>query len=158
MPTRGHLLVDGYNLAHAWLEMRACLGRRLDTTAALLVDRLLPVHDAAEHALTVVFDGKGAQPTIEHPDGRETLTLVYAAGGQTADGLIEQLLARAPSTEGWKVATNDLALGQTAHSYGADVLSAEQTAAWLDQLGRATTDWISRHARRNERQWRHPRP
>lgn len=151
----GHLIVDGYNLAHAWKELRPLLRRRLDAAAERILQQLRPVHDFLGWELTIVFDGRGEQLTIAHPDpGDALLTVVYSASGQTADAVIERLLARAPSAENWRVASDDRALAQTALSYGAEPLSIAQTLDLLERVEGQARDWIRRHGAANEGAWK----
>ncbi len=150
----GHLLADGYNLAHAWPEVRALLPYALDAAVEQVVQRLRPVHDQLGWHLTVVFDGRADRMTIEHPAGSETLTVVFSSRGTTADGVIEQLLARTPSTAGWKVASDDRALVQSAVAYGAETISADETREWIRRIEGEASSWIDRHRSRNDAAWR----
>jgi predicted RNA-binding protein with PIN domain len=144
-----HLVVDGSNLAHAWARGRGLRREKgfLETASRDVVERARAAHDFLGWAVTVVFDGNRPDRAIEHPDGSSrTLTVVYAAAGETADQLIERLLARAPATAGWLVATNDRALAQSAFSRGAEAISAEDCARWLERIGREGFERARRRA------------
>lgn len=144
METRGHLIIDGYNILHAWPEFRRLLRRRIDAATGRLVEAVRILHDFEGSALTVVFDGDGPQLVIEHPDETDSLTVVYSARGVTADAVIEQLLARTPSTEGWVVASADAAIARTALSYGARPVSPSELADWLASVECRQSNWIAR--------------
>lgn len=154
MAAPGHLLVDGYNLAHAWPEVREQVGRRLDVAVALVVERVRVIHDVLGWLVTVVFDGRGDRLSLEHPGGVETLTVVFSATGETADAVIERMLARAPDRSGWIVATNDRALGHSAVANGATVLSAGEMAAWAERTEGRAAGWAQRKRLANDRRWR----
>lgn len=143
----GHIIVDGYNVIHAWPDLRALLRRSTDAAAARLLDALRILHDFEGQSLTLVFDGKGACLTIEQTDGLETLTVVHSPGGVTADTVIERLLARAPVIDGWVVATGDGAVAQTATSYAARAISPDALATWCNEAARRQSDWIRRRSK-----------
>lgn len=144
MSTNGHLVIDGYNILHAWVEYRPLLKRGLDAAAGRLLDAVRVLHDFEGHALTIVYDGNGSAISIVHPEEVDSLTIVHSPLGVTADTIIERLLARAPETEGWVVASGDGAVGQTALSYGARAISPESLASWCLEAECRQTSWLQR--------------
>lgn len=153
METSGHLIVDGHNILHAWKWVRA--GKRVSPDLVRrLLDYLLVIHDIENRALTLVVDGAGTGLQIEHPDHRETVTLVYASSELTADGVIERLLARAPDTDQWVVATADVALIQSAHTCGADAISPDHLERWVEDASRRQSEFLKRQSNKVDREWR----
>lgn len=150
-----HLLVDGYNIAHAWPDLRRVLvaeGR--DVARAQLVERLRVLHDFERLRVSVVFDGRGADIAIERPTRHATFSVLYTPAGMTADDLIEQLAAQAASPGDVIVATADRAECDTVEVAGATVLSPEQLAEWVERAGAAQSETVAEHRRKVERQWR----
>ncbi|MDD3243267.1 MAG: NYN domain-containing protein [Eubacteriales bacterium] len=85
------LLIDGYNIIHAWPELSALMHRvNLAAARDALIDR---VHDYAASSdlwAVVVFDGHhGARQkaSAEHLKGMD---IVYTGAGETADHYIER--------------------------------------------------------------------
>lgn len=154
MNPAGHLIVDGYNLAYAWTDTRVSLRRQLDVAADRVIARVRIIHDVLGWSVTVVFDGKGSRLSILHPDETDSFTVVYSAAGQTADTVIEQLMVRAPSTEGWRLVSNDRALGQMALGSGVEVLSTDALHDWITQTERASADSMRRQNAKNDVIWR----
>lgn len=150
-----HLLIDGYNILHAWPAMRSLLRARRDAAAARLLEVVRVVHDFEGWALTLVFDGQGDALTIEHPDdGNTALTVVYAPRGVTADGIIERLLARTPQAEDWVVATGDHAIAQTALANGARAIGPAELQTWIEAVEARQTRWLQRRSNEVDESWR----
>jgi len=133
MPThRQYLLVDGYNIVHAWPETRRLLPHDVDAAAALLVERLAVLHDGTSCEVTIVFDGRGER--AESVSGGGALPFViYAQEGRTADAVIEQIVARAPDAKHFTIATRDNAITLSVHTRGATVIGPDALADWVDR-------------------------
>lgn len=126
MPVRKqYLLVDGYNVVHAWPETRALLPRDLDAAAELLVERLTVLHDPVRFEVTVVFDGKGDRTEIVNDGSGPVPGVIYAKIGRSADAVIEEIVARAPDPSAFTVVSRDNALGSSSFSSGAQVMGPD---------------------------------
>lgn len=147
MSTHGHLIIDGFNIIHAWPTFRPLLRRGLDVAAGRLLDAVRILHDFEGNALTIVFDGQGSTLSISHPEEVTSLTVVYSPAGMTADTIIERLLARAPAVEDWVVASGDAAIAQSALSYGARAISPQALADWCAESEQRQTAWIQRRSK-----------
>ena len=153
-----HLLVDGYNIAHAWPELRRVLmteGR--DVARAKLVERVRVLHDFERMRVSVVFDGRGAEIAIERPTPHATFSILYTPGGMTADDLIEQLAVQAAKPADVFVATADQAERDTVEAHGAQVISPEQLAEWVERVGRAQSVAVEEHSKRTATEWKRGR-
>lgn len=149
-----HLLVDGSNVMHAWPELRVLLKRDRDAARLRLSHAMSALHDAEQIRVTLVFDGRGAELSLERPSGHLTFTLAYAPSGMTADDVIEQMVGRSRDPGACLVATDDRAQRQTIEALGAAGLSTADLAAWVEratQRQRAQTD---RRRTENDKAWR----
>lgn len=150
-----HLLVDGYNIVHAWPEMRRLLIREgRDVARARLVERLRVLHDFERVRVSVVFDGRGADIAIERPTPHTTFSVLYTPAGMTADDVIEQLTVQSAAPRAVFVATADQAERDTVEAAGAQTLSPEQLAEWIERAERAQGVALGEHQRQVESQWR----
>ncbi len=149
-----HLLIDGANVAHGWPELRAMMRRERDEARALLVRRVAVLHDEEQMRVTVVFDGRGAELSIERPSGHATLSVLHTASGVTADEVIEQLVAAAAEPANCLVVTADRAERQTVAATGAHVLSPDDLARWIAQVEERQSGRLSDLRRDNEHKWR----
>ena len=124
-----YLIVDGHSVIFAWPELRAQHGRRSGAARDELVRQLTAYQDASGIRVVAVFDGKGVKPNeATEPGG---IQIFYSGAGQTADEIVERLVAKYASRHEITVATSDLMEQQTATSFGALVVSAEGLRPWL---------------------------
>lgn len=124
-----YLIVDGHSVIFAWPELRKLHARRAVLARDELVKTLTGYQDASGVRVVAVFDGKGADATeASEPGG---IQIFYSGAGQTADEIIERLVAKYASRHEITVATSDHMEQQTATSFGALVVSAEGLRPWL---------------------------
>lgn len=142
MASPSHLLVDGYNVIHAWPELRRLL--REDPSGegarAVLVRDLAPLHDSEHWLVTVVFDGKGSEPALEHPGGKQTFTVVYSPAGLSADALMEQMVRRARDPSAMWVASADSLLREAVRACGGMAMDLEDLQRRVASAGRRQTE------------------
>lgn len=153
-----HLLVDGYNIAHAWPELRRVLtteGR--DVARARLVAKLRALHDFERMRVSVVFDGRGAEIAIERPTPHTTFSVLYTPAGMTADDLIEQLAVQSAKPAEVFVATADRAEGDTVSAHGVHLLSPAQLAEWVERVGQAQSAAVEQQSKRTTAEWKRGR-
>lgn len=149
-----HLIVDGANILHAWPEFSGLLKRDRDSARAQLVQQLAAIHDAEEVRVTIVFDGRGEELTIERPSHQLTFSVVYTPSALTGDDVIEQMVANAADRSACVVATDDHAERETVMASGASAIRASDLAAWVkraESRQRAALDTLSSV---NSKQWK----
>ena len=153
-----HLLVDGYNIAHAWPDLRRVLAKEgREVARERLVERVRILHDFERLRVSVVFDGRGGAIAIERPTQHTTFSVLYTPGGMTADDLIEQLTVQAAQPRDVCVATADSAERDTVEAAGAQAISPEQLAAWVERAEQAQRAAVAAHQRRTDSRWREDR-
>ncbi len=105
-----YLLVDGYNIIHAWDGLRAIARQDLDGARARLIDRLRNYQGWKKCRVIVVFDAykvKGSPGSVERAGD---VYVVYTKEAETADMYIEKTtyaLARERREHRVRVATSD---------------------------------------------------
>ena len=144
------LIVDGYNVVHAWPELKRILQTRGLEGAR---DRL--VHVLSEYAahtgirVTVVFDSHERTDSAEPPQVIDGVTVRFGNRTASADHVIERL-AQASSRRGdarqVTVATGDRLQRALVGAMGVATISAEALA---DEVAQATTE-ASASRRRTE--------
>ncbi len=169
MPPDRHLLVDAYNVIHAWPELKAALAKHgPDAARTQLATLLRPIHDLEGWRVTMVFDGNGDEIRVERP-GRE-LTFSYAFGprGLSADGVIEQLVANAtlPPAEDRRprkknreppeivVATRDNLLSDATAACGARLMTPALLRDWVEAAAARQTREVLTKSRRAAAAWK----
>jgi predicted RNA-binding protein with PIN domain len=154
MPPGKRIIVDGANVMHAWPDLRPLLARRRQVARERLVDRLQVLHDSGLAEVRVVFDGRGPEPVVESRAGELPLLVVYTASGQTADEVIEQLVAQAKTPADITVATADRLERQTVEAAGGQVISPADLAGWISRAEGRQAAKLSDQRRENEARWR----
>ncbi len=129
-----YLIVDGHSVIFAWPELRKLHARRTGMARNELVKILTEYQDASGVRVVAVFDGKGGDASeVTEPGG---IQIFYSAAGQTADAIVERLVAKYAGQHEITVATSDFMEQQTATSFGALVVSAEGLRPWLEEARR----------------------
>ncbi len=147
---RQYILVDGYNVAHAWPQLRQLLSRDLDAAAAQLAASLSILHDGESSELTIVFDGKGERADTSNPGGPKAPCIIYSPAGLSADAIIEQIVSRAPEPDCFTVATRDNALRLSVFARGAHVISPEELLEWQEREQRSIGRELGEQRRKND--------
>lgn len=126
-----YLIVDGHSVIFAWPELRKLHGRRMALARDALVKLLTEYQDASGVRVVAVFDGQGGKASEDSAPGG--IQIFYSATGQTADTVVERLVAKYAGQHEITVATSDYMEQQTVTGFGALVVSAEGLRAYLDE-------------------------
>ena len=101
------LIVDGYNIIHAWPELKSMAQTSLEDARTALLDRLSNFQGLNQSVIIVVFDGymvKGGKGSSFRHNG---LHVVYTKEAETADRYIERMAEKMPKDIFLRVATSD---------------------------------------------------
>lgn len=124
VPAPRYLLVDGHSILHAWPELRKLHRQQPSAARDQLIRLLSGLHDSGRWTVTLVFDGqKGGRQ--ERP--RDSMAVLYASTGQTADSIIERIAQAHAGKAEIGVVTADHAERTAVESNGAYAFSPE----WL---------------------------
>ena len=126
MSTR-YLVVDGHSVIFSWPELRTLHQQNRPAARKALADRLGHLHDTTPWRVTLVLDGKLGQAVA--PAARNEMVVCYATADQTADSIIERLVAGSGLAAEILVITADEVEKRTVESLGAITASPE----WLRQ-------------------------
>jgi len=128
------LIVDGHSVIFAWPEMRAMHARRTALARDAVIKALTEYQDSSGMHVVAVFDGKGsrANETTE-PGG---IQVFYSGADQTADDIIERLVAKYAGLHEITVVTSDRLEQMTVNTFGASWVAAENLPALLDEARR----------------------
>lgn len=140
------LIVDGHSMIFQWPQLRALHDRKTATAREQLVTLLTRYHDASDYHVAVVFDGRGPRANEqENPGG---IQIFYSGAGQTADSVIERLVAKYAKTFDIVVATDDHLERTTVESFGGNWMSSESLAREVVQADVDLSDRIARLRKR----------
>jgi len=122
-----YLVIDGHSVIFAWQDLRKLHDQNRAAARKALIDRLQHLHDTTDWRVTVVLDGKlgTSLPTgVRKPTD---MVVSYATADQTADSIIERLVAVSGVAKDILVITADEAEKLTVESLGA----ATASPSWL---------------------------
>ncbi len=127
--TARELIVDGYNILHAWPELSPLIrSGRGEEARRRLIAILADYAAASAERVTVVFDAHGRARDRGVGESIDGVTVVFGSSAQTADHVIERRVAIA-SERGYArlvtVATGDRLQRDMVMAMGASVIGAE---------------------------------
>ncbi len=121
------LLVDGYNVIHAWPELKGLMKHSLEDARDRLVDRLAVYSQVTGADVTVVFDAHKTAALASAEEMRSGVRIVFTRKGMSADHVIERMAYRlAGDRDPLMVATNDRFQRDLVAGMGGAVISAEE--------------------------------
>ncbi len=129
------LLVDGYNIIHAWSELREMMEEvSLESARLRLMDILSNYKGMKQTTVILVFDGYLVKGNIGTVYEYHNIFVVYTKEAETADHYIERVVTAMPKQYRVRVATGDgleqlIIYGQGAIRMTARELLREVTAA-----------------------------
>jgi uncharacterized protein len=128
-----YLIVDGYNVIGALDRYGTRATGNLDASRELLINDALKAAGWTGRRIIVVFDAHGGpDPERTEPRAAGVVRVVYSAPGESADDVIERLLANLGASA--TVYTGDFALQRTALARGAQRATPREFADLLDEL------------------------
>lgn len=126
-----YLLVDGYNIIHAWDDLKEAAKDNLDAARELLINRMCNYQGFSQCELILVFDAykvKGGIGSVEKVNG---INVVYTKEAETADAYIEKVTHELAKKHRVRVATSDGLEQIIIFSSGAERLPA---SAFLEEV------------------------
>ncbi len=143
------LLVDGYNVVHAWPELKDLMHESLEAARDRLIERLSVYAQVRGVEVTVVFDAHRTASMSSAEEWRQGVRVVFTRKGLSADHAIERMAyAAAERGDVLMVATSDRFQRDLVRGMGGAVISApeleRQVVEAEKELGRA----VDRYNRR----------
>jgi predicted RNA-binding protein with PIN domain len=135
------LVVDGYNIIHAWPSLRRLLGVSLEAARDKLVERLSVYALVTGAEVTVVFDAHRATSRTNSEQMMEGVRVIFARKGHSADQVIERIAYGATGAGDMvTVATSDHSQSDMVRGMGGAVISATELERRMiaaeEELGR----------------------
>ncbi len=128
-----YLLVDGYNIIHAWPELKEHAGENMDGARMKLLDLLSNYQGIRKCRIIVVFDAYRVQRNTEEIIDYYNIHLVFTKEAQTADQYIEKFAHDNRSKYRITVATSDGLQQMIIRGSGCSLLSARELKAEIEE-------------------------
>lgn len=106
-PRKSAIIVDGYNIIHAWEDLAQQAQSDLDAARRQLLDRLSSYAGFRKCYMVVVFDGYKVKGNLGEKGPFHNISVVYTKENETADAYIEALAAEIGNNYAVRVATSD---------------------------------------------------
>jgi predicted RNA-binding protein with PIN domain len=139
-----YLVVDGHSVIFAWADLRILHDRNRAAARKALADQLQRLHDTTEWRVTLVLDGKMGSVVSAGKRKPADMVITYATADQTADSIIERLVAVSGVAGDIVVITADEAEKLTVESLGANTASPSWLRKALDLEATSFTDEMHR--------------
>jgi uncharacterized protein len=135
------LLVDGYNVIHAWVPLKRLLDVSLEAARDKLVERLAVYAMVSGAEVTVVFDAHHSAARTNSEELVEGVRVVFTRKGHSADHVIERIAyAAAGAGDVITVATSDRTQRDMVRGMGGAVIDARELERRVvdaeDEMGR----------------------
>ncbi len=142
------LVVDGYNIIHAWPSLKRLLGVSLEAARDKLIERLSVYGLVTGAEVTVVFDSHQSASRANAEQLVEGVRVIFTRRGHSADQVIERIAYEATGAGGVvTVATSDHSQSDMVRGMGGAVISATELERRVidaeEELGRR----VQRYAR-----------
>jgi len=128
----------------AWRDLRSLHDRNRAAARKALADRLQHLHDTTPWLVTLVLDGKLGTVAPSAKRKPTEMVISYATADQTADSIIERLVAASGAAPDILVITADEAEKLTVESLGAMTASPSWLRKELESEGVSFTDELER--------------
>ncbi|HEY6875284.1 MAG TPA: NYN domain-containing protein [Candidatus Dormibacteraeota bacterium] len=119
------LIVDGYNIVHAWPDLKGLIRFSLEAARDRLVERMAVFAQVRGADVTVVFDAHRTTAKANSTQTVDGVHVVFTRKGHSADHAIERLAyALADGSDPITVATSDRFQRDLVRGMGGAVISA----------------------------------
>jgi predicted RNA-binding protein with PIN domain len=121
------VIVDGYNVIHAWPSLKRLLGVSLEAARDKLVERLSVYGLVTGSDVTVVFDAHHSSARSNAEEMVEGVHVMFTRKGHSADHAIERIAYQATGAgDSVTVATSDRFQSDLVRGMGGAVISAPE--------------------------------
>lgn len=128
-----YLLVDGYNIIHAWEDLSAVAQRNMDAARQVLMDILSNYQGFRQREIILVFDAYRVRGGIGKTERYHNINVVYTGEAETADAYIEKVTYQIGRKHRVSVATSDGTIQMIIMGHGAVRLTPQALRAEIEQ-------------------------
>ena len=140
------LIVDGYNVTHAWPMLKQLMNVSLEDARDRLVDRLAVYSQVTGAEVTVVFDAHRTTSMANSEQWIQGVRVVFTRKGHSADHAIERLAYAAANTgDIITVATSDRFQRDLVRGMGGAVISSLELERRVDEAEKEMSRRVKRY-------------
>lgn len=146
------ILVDGYNLLHAWPELASAHARHSEEARDELHFVLQQFQDYTGAQISLIFDGNRKKTATKRKNKKKSqghehgeIEVLYSPSGMSADNVIERLACRLSDYGKVLVISNDSIEKSTVRSFGAHTMGCDNFIREISQTEFSFIEKIKRH-------------
>ncbi len=138
------ILVDGYNIIHAWPDLKDLVQHNLGAARSKLMDILCNYQGYKQCMLIVVFDAYKVKGNIGTAETYHNIHVVYTKEAQTADSYIERATHQMAKDYNIIVATSDALEQLIVSGHGSRRMSARELKLEIEHLNKEKLEEFER--------------
>lgn len=138
-----YLIVDGYNIVHAWDDLKCLLEDNLEGARMKLLDTLSNYQAFVKCELIVVFDAYKVKGNLGEMFDYHNIHVVYTKEAETADSYIEKLTHKIARDYHVTVATSDGLIQLITRGQNCVVMSARELKEEVERVNAAIREYLS---------------
>lgn len=142
-PKEKCLIVDGYNIIHAWDELNCLIENNLEGARMRLLDILSNYQAFIKHETIVVFDAYKVKGNTGEMFDYHNIHVVYTKEEETADSYIEKLAHRISKDYQLTVATSDGLIQLITRGQNCIILSARELKEEVERVNASIRDFLA---------------
>lgn len=141
-PQEKYLIVDGYNIVHAWDELKGLIADNIDGARMKLLDILSNYQGFVKCELIVVFDAYKVKGNLGEMFDYHNIHVVYTKEAETADAYIEKLTHKISRDYQVTVATSDGLIQLITRGQNCMVISARELKEEVERVDTAIREYM----------------
>jgi len=142
------LIVDGYNVIHAWPDLKRLQRESLEAARDKLIERLAVFSQVNPVEVTVVFDAHQTAARANAEQVVDGVRVIFTRKGHSADHAIERIAYQAAEAQDViTVATSDRFQRDLVRGVGGAVISALELERQVESAEQELTRRVKRYQR-----------
>ena len=137
------MIVDGYNILHAWEDLNCLIEDNLDGARAKLMDILCNYQAYIKCELILVFDAYKVKGNVGELFDYHNIHIVYTKEAETADAYIEKLTHQISRDYYVTVATSDGLVQLITRGQNCTVMSARELKEEIERINEEIRTYLS---------------
>lgn len=138
-----YLIVDGYNIVHAWDELKCLVEDNLEGARLKLLDVLSNYQAFTKFEIIVVFDAYKVKGNLGEMFDFQNIHVVYTKEAETADSYIEKLTHKITRDYQVMVATSDGLVQLITRGNDCIVMSARELKEDIERVNEHIREYLS---------------
>jgi predicted RNA-binding protein with PIN domain len=138
-----YMIVDGYNIVHAWEELNCLVEDNLEGARMKLLDMLSNYQAFTKLETIVVFDAYKVKGNLGEMFDYHNIHVVYTKEAETADTYIEKLTHRISNDYQVTVATSDGLVQLITRGNNCTVMSARELREDVERVNESIREYLS---------------